>query len=65
MGSGGRTDLQGSSLPNMLKSIGTLMDLPDETVVWPGHDYGMVPSSTIGREKKTNMYVLEFGLLDI
>ncbi|MEE9516356.1 MAG: MBL fold metallo-hydrolase [Candidatus Adiutricales bacterium] len=64
VGSGGRTDLPGGSLPTMLKSIKTLMDLPDETVVWPGHDYGMAPTSTIGREKKTNMYVLEFDLLE-
>lgn len=63
VGSGGRTDLPGASLPTMLQSIRKLMALPDETVVWPGHDYGDVPMSTIGREKKTNVYVVEFDLL--
>jgi glyoxylase-like metal-dependent hydrolase (beta-lactamase superfamily II) len=36
------------------------MPLPDETIVWPGHDYGETPTSTIGREKKTNPYLTEF-----
>ncbi len=65
VGSVGRTDLPGASLAVMLQSLKRLMTtLPDETVVWPGHDYGDRPSSTIGREKKTNVYVVEFGLLD-
>ncbi len=63
VGSGGRTDLPGASLPTMLESIKKLMSLPDETVIWPGHDYGDTPTSTIGREKKTNVYVVEFDLL--
>jgi glyoxylase-like metal-dependent hydrolase (beta-lactamase superfamily II) len=36
------------------------MPLPDETIVWPGHDYGETPTSTIGREKKTNPYLTDF-----
>ena len=63
VGSGGRTDLPGASLQVLLKSIRKLMALPDETVVWPGHDYGDTPTSTIGREKQTNVYVVEFDLL--
>ena len=35
-----------------------LMVLPDETEVWPGHDYGVRPSSTIGEERKTNPFLL-------
>jgi glyoxylase-like metal-dependent hydrolase (beta-lactamase superfamily II) len=35
-----------------------LLRLPDDTEVWPGHDYGVAPSSTIGREKKTNPFLL-------
>jgi glyoxylase-like metal-dependent hydrolase (beta-lactamase superfamily II) len=30
---------------------------PDEATVWPGHDYGVRPSSTIGLEKKTNPFL--------
>jgi len=35
-----------------------LMTLPDETEVWPGHDVGVRPSSTIGEEKRTNPFLL-------
>ncbi len=35
-----------------------LMTLPDETEVWPGHDYGVAASSTIGNERKTNPFLL-------
>jgi hydroxyacylglutathione hydrolase len=34
-----------------------LMLVPDATTVWPGHDYGARPSSTIGLEKATNPFV--------
>ena len=64
VGSGGRTDLPGANLQTMLQSIKKLMALPDETIVWPGHHYGDTPTSTIGREKKTNVYVVEFDLLN-
>lgn len=30
---------------------------PDDATVWPGHDYGVRPSSTIGLEKKTNPFL--------
>jgi len=32
--------------------------IPDEATVWPGHDYGVRPSSTIGLEKETNPFLL-------
>lgn len=35
-----------------------LMKLPDETKVYPGHDYGVAPNSTIGQEKDTNPFLL-------
>jgi hydroxyacylglutathione hydrolase len=34
-----------------------LMILPPETRVWPGHDYGVRPSSTIGIEKDENPFI--------
>lgn len=34
-----------------------LTKLPDETTVWPGHDYGCRPSSTIGLEKLCNPFL--------
>jgi hydroxyacylglutathione hydrolase len=54
----GRTDLPGSSERQFLESIKEkLLKLPDETIVWPGHDYGNRPKSTIGLEKATNPWL--------
>lgn len=30
---------------------------PDDATVWPGHDYGVRPSSTLGLEKRTNPFL--------
>lgn len=35
-----------------------LLVLPDETEVWPGHDVGVAPSSTLGKEKASNPFLL-------
>ena len=34
-----------------------IFTLPDETVVLPGHNYGSMPTSTIGHEKKYNPFL--------
>lgn len=36
-----------------------LMTLPSDTNVFPGHDYGVAPVSTIGQEKTTNPFLLQ------
>ncbi|MBW1720620.1 MAG: MBL fold metallo-hydrolase [Deltaproteobacteria bacterium] len=55
----GRTDLPGASTSQFMKSIRErLLTLPKETVVWPGHDYGPKPSSTIGDEIATNPWLM-------
>jgi glyoxylase-like metal-dependent hydrolase (beta-lactamase superfamily II) len=33
-------------------------EVPDEATVWPGHDYGARPSSTMALEKSTNPFLL-------
>jgi hydroxyacylglutathione hydrolase len=54
----GRTDLPGASMAQFMNSINKkLLTLPIETIVWPGHDYGDKPSSTIGIEKRSNPYL--------
>ena len=54
----GRTDLPGGSWPVMLRSIETkILTLPEDTVVYPGHNYGPRPTSTIGHEKKYNPFL--------
>lgn len=35
-----------------------LAAVPDDATVWPGHDYGIRPSSTVGLEKQTNPFLL-------
>ena len=35
-----------------------LRELPPETTIWPGHDYGCRPSSTIALELQTNPFIL-------
>ena len=50
----GRTDLPGGDGRQILSSIKTrLLDLPEETVVIPGHG----PKTTIGREKERNPFL--------
>jgi hydroxyacylglutathione hydrolase len=58
VGAVGRTDLPHSSMDQFMNSIEhRLLTLPDDTVVWPGHDYGFRPSSTIGEEKQSNPWL--------
>jgi len=57
VGSVGRTDLPGGSIKQLLKSIHEkIYSLPGNTTVWPGHDYGPLPYSTVEHEKKTNPF---------
>jgi hydroxyacylglutathione hydrolase len=57
VGGVGRTDLPGGSMPQLLKSIHEkIYTLPGSTVIWPGHDYGPYPSSTVDQEKSSNMF---------
>lgn len=50
----GRTDLPGGDGRQILSSIKTrLLDLPEETIVIPGHG----PKTTIGREKERNPFL--------
>jgi len=55
-GSIGRTDLPGGDMATLLRSIReVLFSFPDDTVVWSGHG----PHTTIGRERKTNPFLIE------
>ncbi|HTY75347.1 MAG TPA: MBL fold metallo-hydrolase [Candidatus Nanoarchaeia archaeon] len=59
VGECGRTDLPGGDSKAMYDSLfNKLMKLGDEVEVYPGHDYGSKPYSTIGDEKRSN-YVLQ------
>jgi glyoxylase-like metal-dependent hydrolase (beta-lactamase superfamily II) len=59
VGECGRTDLAGGNSRNMYNSLfNKLLKLSDDVEVYPGHDYGAKPSSTIGEEKRSN-YTLQ------
>lgn len=48
----GRIDLPGSDPKKMEETLQRLCQLPEDIIVYPGHDYGSTPTSTIGREKR-------------
>jgi hydroxyacylglutathione hydrolase len=57
IGSCGRTDLPGSDPSEMYYSLTLRLGaLPDNTLLFPGHNYGG-PSSTIGDEKRANPFM--------
>ena len=41
-----------------------LLALDDSVEVYPGHDFGTSPSSTIGRERRTNPFLLQESFED-
>jgi glyoxylase-like metal-dependent hydrolase (beta-lactamase superfamily II) len=58
-GSVGRTDLPGGDMNTLKESIrSVILPLGDETVLHTGHG----PSTTVGREKQANFFLLEWGL---
>jgi glyoxylase-like metal-dependent hydrolase (beta-lactamase superfamily II) len=58
VGSVGRTDLPGSSWEVLEASIrNKLYTLPGDTIVFPGHNYGLTPTSTIQHERRNNPFV--------
>lgn len=61
VGAVGRTDFPGGSFETLLHSIKEkILSLPDDTILWPGHDYGARPTSTVSYEKKHNPYISDF-----
>lgn len=54
VGRSGRTIFAGGSPGAMFQSMQSLSTLGDEVQIFPGHDYGDQPTSTIGRERKHN-----------
>jgi glyoxylase-like metal-dependent hydrolase (beta-lactamase superfamily II)/rhodanese-related sulfurtransferase len=54
----GRTDFQSGSAADLYRSLTqVLLVLPEDTTVWPGHDYQGRTHSTIGQEKRSNARV--------
>ena len=54
----GRTDFQSGSATDLYRSLTQILfALPDDTLVWPGHDYQDRSHSSIGAEKSGNARV--------
>jgi hydroxyacylglutathione hydrolase len=45
----GRTDLPGGSMAHMKRSIRRILDLPENTLIWPGHSYGNKMKATLAQ----------------
>ena len=59
VGNCGRVDLPGGSAKELYHSLfDILYQLDESLVIYPGHNYGSTPISTIANEKKTN-FVLQ------
>jgi len=55
----GRCDLPGGDAKKMYESLyNIVMQLPDETLIYTGHNYGPTPFAPLESQKKTNPYLL-------
>lgn len=53
----GRVDLPGSDPDEMFRSLRRLSELPDDTLLLPGHHYSSEPSASLGFAKARNPYL--------
>jgi hydroxyacylglutathione hydrolase len=59
----GRVDFPGGNAEQMYYSLTQkLMALPDDTILFPGHNYAAKPHATMGEQKKTNPYLKSTSL---
>lgn len=54
----GRCNFYESDVEQMWDSLQRLKQLPDDTVIYCGHDYGQQATDTLGKQKQTNPYLL-------
>ena len=65
VGNCGRIDLPGGSSRDLYHSLFDIIaNLSDELILYPGHDYGSSPTSTIGSEKRTNLVMQKVSEAD-
>lgn len=53
----GRVDLPGGDIETMWKTLQKLKDMDEDLEVYPGHDYGSLPHSTLKHEQERNPYL--------
>lgn len=54
----GRVDLPGGSAAELQSSLGRIAQLPDEVILFPGHDYSGDSAAPLGMQKQTNPYLV-------
>lgn len=65
VGECGRTDMASGNSKSMYNSLfHKILKLNDDIEVYPGHDYGLKPFSTIGEEKRSNYTLQPRSLLE-
>jgi hydroxyacylglutathione hydrolase len=53
----GRCDLKGGNVEQMYGTLEMIKTLPDETIIYPGHDYGPLAFDTLENQKRTNHFL--------
>ena len=53
----GRIDMPGGNINKQWESLQRLKDMDENIEIYPGHDYGSMPSSTIKHEKENNPFL--------
>ena len=59
----GRCDLAGGDPEQMFQSLKRVSELPGDVRLFPGHDYGDVPISSVARERERNPYFQKLASL--
>jgi hydroxyacylglutathione hydrolase len=54
----GRTDIPHGSSTSMKESLKILLDLPDDTLIWPGHVYGSKYPVTMKENRRTVVWFM-------
>jgi len=57
IGGCGRTDFPGGDTAAMWRSLQRIAALPEETRIYPGHDYGQTPTALLAHELRANPYL--------
>ena len=60
----GGTGTEAAARAEHASLLKNLERFPDDVTVWPGHDYGCRPASTIGIEKMVNPFLLRLRNID-
>jgi len=60
----GGTGTEAAARAEHASLVKNLERFPDDVTIWPGHDYGCRPSSTIGLEKVVNPFLQRVGNVD-